>query len=98
MADQISRLDWYYHSGYYFCMKVTIKGQITIPLALRERFGLRPGTEVEFVAGQEVLQVKARKASKKTRKASDLWLAKATGSAKPGMSTDELMALTRGED
>lgn len=79
-------------------MKVTIKGQITIPVALRERFGLRPGTEVEFVAGQEALQVKARKASKKTGKASEYWLAKAAGSAKPGMSTDKIMTLTRGED
>jgi AbrB family looped-hinge helix DNA binding protein len=79
-------------------MKVTVKGQITIPLALRERFGLRPGTEVEFVAGQETLQVKARKVSKKAAKASDLWLTKAAGSAKPGMSTDQIMALTRGED
>jgi AbrB family looped-hinge helix DNA binding protein len=79
-------------------MKVTVKGQITIPLALRERFGLRPGTEVEFVAGQETLQLKARKASKKTGRASDLWLTKAAGSARPGMSTDQLMALTRGED
>lgn len=79
-------------------MKVTVKGQITIPLALRERFGLRPGTEVEFVAGQEALQVKARRASKKTGRASELWLTKAAGSAKPGMSTDQIMALTRGED
>lgn len=79
-------------------MKVTVKGQITIPLALRERFGLLPGTEVEFVAGQEALQLKARKASKKTGRTSDLWLAKAAGSAKPGMRTDEIMALTRGED
>jgi AbrB family looped-hinge helix DNA binding protein len=78
-------------------MKVTVKGQITIPLALRERFGLRPGTEVEFVAG-EALQVKARKASKKTDRASELWLTKAAGSAKTGMSTDQIMALTRGED
>lgn len=79
-------------------MKVTIKGQITIPLALRERFGLRPGTEVEFVAEQETLQLKARKASKKTAKPSDLWLAKAAGSAQPGTSTDQHMAITRGED
>jgi AbrB family looped-hinge helix DNA binding protein len=78
-------------------MKVTVKGQITIPLALRERYGLRPGTEVEFVAG-EALQVKARKASKKTDRASELWLTKAAGSAKTGMSTDQIMALTRGED
>lgn len=79
-------------------MKVTVKGQITIPVALRERFGLRPGTEVEFVAGQETLQVKARKSSHKAGRASEFWLAKAAGSAAPGKTTDEIMAMTRGED
>lgn len=78
-------------------MKVTVKGQITIPISLRERFGLNPGTEVEFVAGEGVLQVKARKRSSKSASASERWLAKAAGSAKPGVSTDEIMALTRGE-
>lgn len=79
-------------------MKVTVKGQITIPIALRERFGLRPGTEVEFVPGPETLQVKARKASRTGGRASDLWLSKAAGSAAPGKTTDEIMAMTRGED
>jgi AbrB family looped-hinge helix DNA binding protein len=79
-------------------MKITVKGQITIPIALRERFGLRPGTEVEFVATDGALQVKPRKKTKKAVSPSDHWLAKAAGSAKKGMSTDELMAITRGED
>ena len=48
------RLYWQYLTKYYFCMKVTVKGQITIPLALRERFGLHPGKEVEFFARQEL--------------------------------------------
>jgi AbrB family looped-hinge helix DNA binding protein len=29
-------------------MRVTIKGQVTVPKALRERFGITPETEVEF--------------------------------------------------
>jgi AbrB family looped-hinge helix DNA binding protein len=79
-------------------MKVTVKGQITIPLALRERFGLGPGTEVEFVATGGVLQVKPRKQASKAARPFDHWLAKAAGSAKPGMTTDEIMTITRGED
>jgi len=79
-------------------MKVTVKGQITIPISLRERFGLNPGTEVEFVASEGVLSVKPRKRKGKSASASERWLSKATGSAKPGMSTDEIIALTRGED
>ncbi|MEY3897966.1 MAG: hypothetical protein RLZZ214_3487 [Verrucomicrobiota bacterium] len=79
-------------------MKVTEKGQITIPLALRERFNLRPGTEVEFIAGQQALEIKPRASMETSRKAFDLWLSKAAGSAQPGMTTDELMAITRGEN
>jgi AbrB family looped-hinge helix DNA binding protein len=79
-------------------VKVTIKGQVTIPIALRERFGLRPGTEVEFVGTDGILQMKPRKQSRKMASAFDHWLAKAAGSARQGMTTDEIMAMTRGED
>ena len=79
-------------------MKVTIKGQVTIPLALRERFGLRPGTEVEFIASENTLQMRPRKKARKEATAFDHWLAKAAGSAKQGKTTDEIMAMTRGED
>lgn len=34
-------------------MKVTSKGQVTIPAAIRARFGLEPDTEVEFVVGDD---------------------------------------------
>jgi len=30
-------------------MRVTSKGQVTIPAGIRERFGFLPGAEVEFV-------------------------------------------------
>jgi AbrB family looped-hinge helix DNA binding protein len=29
-------------------MRVTIKGQVTVPKGLRQRFGIGPATEVEF--------------------------------------------------
>lgn len=79
-------------------MKITVKGQVTIPLAMRERFNLRPGTEVEFVAGPQTLEIKPRTSDESSRKAFDLWLSKAAGSARPGISTDEQMAITRGEN
>ena len=79
-------------------MKVTVKGQVTIPLALRERFNLRPGTEVELVAGKDALQIRPRATHDSPHKAFDLWLSKAAGSARGDLSTDELMAITRGED
>lgn len=79
-------------------MRVTIKGQITIPLALRERFNLQPGTEVEFIAGRHSLEIRPRDLAGASGKAFDLWLAKAAGSARSEVSTDQHMALTRGRD
>jgi AbrB family looped-hinge helix DNA binding protein len=78
-------------------MKVTVKGQVTIPVDLREQFGLEPGTEVEFVAHEGVLQVRPRKRAGRGTTRFDEWVAKAAGSARPGLSTDELIAETRGE-
>ena len=36
-------------------MRITSKGQVTIPQDIRERFGLLPHTEVEFVAEGDVV-------------------------------------------
>ncbi len=79
-------------------MTVTVKGQITIPQALRERFGLQPGTEVEFVAGKDALQVKPRQRGRRAATAFDAWLVKASGSATTKLTTDQIMAQTRGGD
>ncbi len=40
--------------------QMTAKGQITIPTALRERLGLRPGDVVEFVELEGALRVQKR--------------------------------------
>ena len=79
-------------------MNVTIKGQITIPQALRERFGLLPGTEVEFVAEADALRIRSRKRGQAAATAFDAWLTKAAGSASTKLTTDQIMAATRGED
>ena len=41
-------------------MRVTEKGQITIPIALRKRYGFQPNVEVEFVAEAESIRIKKR--------------------------------------
>jgi len=79
-------------------MTITVKGQITIPQALRERFGLLPGTEVEFEADVDAVRLKPRKPSKRATGAAEAWMAKAAGSAVTEMTTDEILAATRGED
>lgn len=75
-------------------MRVTSKGQVTIPAAIRERLGLLPNTEVEFVLdGRGVRLVKARPRAG-TGRAVEM-LRRLRGSATARMSTDEIMALTR---
>ena len=38
-------------------MKITSKGQVTIPQDIRHRLGLLPNTEVEFVVRGSVVQI-----------------------------------------
>ncbi len=40
--------------------KVTSKGQVTIPKDVRERLGLRPGDEIEFVEDRRGFRVQKR--------------------------------------
>ena len=77
-------------------MRITSKGQVTIPQDIRERLGFLPLSEVQFdVVGDSVRIRKAR--GKKTR--GQMLLGRLRGSApKPGLTTDQIMALTRGED
>ncbi|MDO9349952.1 MAG: AbrB/MazE/SpoVT family DNA-binding domain-containing protein [Deltaproteobacteria bacterium] len=74
-------------------MKITSKGQVTIPLEVREKMGFLPDTEVEFIiSGNTVLLKKVGSQSKRSR---DL-IARMRGKATVKMATDEIMALTRG--
>jgi AbrB family looped-hinge helix DNA binding protein len=76
-------------------MRITSKGQVTIPQDIRERYGLLPYTEVEFAIdnGNVVL----RKTNSGNRQARE-WVRRYRGTADAGMTTDEIMRLTRGED
>ena len=76
-------------------MKITSKGQVTIPQAIRERAGFLPDSEVDFeVRGNTVILCKAKKksAGRGQRIVDHL-----RGRGTVRMSTDEIMALTRGE-
>ncbi len=79
-------------------MTITAKGQVTIPQALRNRYRLRPGTQVDFVPEENGLHLVPHKARKHSDADVDAWLANAAGSASTVQTTDELMAITRGED
>ena len=73
-------------------MRVTSKGQVTIPLPIRKQMGLLPETEVEFnIEGKKVVLEKVKKKSSRGKAVVTHMKGKATS----GMSTDEIMALTR---
>ena len=76
-------------------MRITSKGQVTIPQAIREKAGLMPGAEVEFTLdGGAVRIARARPAKGPTR--GERIVAALRGAGDVRMSTDEIMALTRG--
>ena len=75
-------------------MRITSKGQVTIPEAVRKKTGLLPGTEVEFdVTNGKVVLTKARG----SRARGEGLVQAMRGKATVKMSTDEIMRLTRGE-
>ena len=73
-------------------MKVTTKGQVTIPLETRERLSIHPRTEVEFAVGGNVVKlVRARGSHVRGKRLVE----RLRGRATVRMTTDESMALTR---
>jgi AbrB family looped-hinge helix DNA binding protein len=80
-------------------MRLTTKGQVTIPLAIREKLGLMPLTEVEFdIVGETVrIRKKDNRASTSGKSRGQLMLEAMSRAPKPLLTTDEIMALTRGE-
>jgi len=76
-------------------MRITSKGQVTIPIEIRERMGLLPNTEVRFeVEGNTVRLVREERAAGSR---GERLLERMRGRATAGLSTEEIMALTRSE-
>ncbi len=76
-------------------MRVTTKGQVTIPIELRQQYGIGPGTEVEFGAEGDAIVIRKTAAETPAQRAIKELRGKGKGL---GMTTDEIMALTRGDD
>ncbi len=77
-------------------MRITSKGQVTIPADIREQAGLLPHTEVAFEYDGKVVRLVRAKAGKKPGRGAQL-LGHLRGSDDVAMSTDAIMALTRDE-
>lgn len=71
-------------------MRVTVKGQVTIPRAVRESMGIVPETEVDFI--EESGRYYLTKVNKPTLVKN---INKLRGIASVHMTTDEIMQLTR---
>ena len=74
---------------------LTVKGQVTIPKAMREHMGVAQGQEIEFVAqpNGQVLMFPAKAAVPKENP-----FLKWMGTGISGMTTEEILRETRGED
>ncbi|MDB5655750.1 MAG: AbrB family transcriptional regulator [Tardiphaga sp.] len=72
---------------------VTSKGQVTIPKPFRDQLGIGPGSQVAFrLADDGSVVIEKADGSKRPSR-----FEKFVGIAGPGPTTDELMALLRGE-
>ena len=73
-------------------MRLTSKGQVTIPQDIREKLGLLPRTEVEFEVDGDAVRVRPKR---KSSSRGDALVARMRGTATAGLTTDEIMSLTR---
>jgi AbrB family looped-hinge helix DNA binding protein len=78
-------------------VKITSKGQVTIPKAIRDGFGFMPGTEVEFV--EDNSEIRIRKVPGGSNRGKEIvdHLRNASGGSNR-LTTEEIMRMTRGED
>jgi AbrB family looped-hinge helix DNA binding protein len=75
-------------------MRITSKGQVTIPIEIREKAGFLPDTEVEFRIKGNTVTLK-RQTESPSRRPLDL-IKRMRRKATVEMTTDEILALTRG--
>lgn len=74
-------------------MRITSKGQVTIPAEIRERAGLMPYTEVAFEYDGESVRIVRVETARQRR--GERLVAHLRGRGDVAMTTDEIMALTR---
>ena len=77
-------------------MRITSKGQVTIPIEIREELGLLPHTEVVFEVEGDAMRL--RKADEQSNGRGERLVRRLRGTADVEMTTDEILALTRGDE
>jgi AbrB family looped-hinge helix DNA binding protein len=71
-------------------MKLTVKGQVTIPKHVRDRLGIKAHSEIEFIEEDGKVYIVRKTSGKSSQK-----FRKYRGVAKIKMTTEEIMKLTR---
>lgn len=78
-------------------MQITSKGQVTIPQEIRNRLGLLPHTKVEFELAGDHARIRKAQPRPGEGVRGRLALEVLRGTADGRMSTDQILALTRGK-
>ena len=79
-------------------MVLNSKGQVTIPAPLRAKYGLHAGDEIEVIEVGGALQiVRTEGAQSRGQRLTRRLRGTASGREVTGLSTDQIMALLRGE-
>lgn len=71
-------------------MKVTSKGQVTIPLEIREKLQITPSSEVEFIEDKGKVYLRKKSGIQINKKLRSL-----VGVSNVVMTTEQILALTR---
>jgi len=75
-------------------MRITSKGQVTIPQEIREKLGLLPHSEVEFSIVGRSVRIR-KKGQRMTR--GEMMVERLRGTGNRKFTTDQIMAMTRGD-
>jgi antitoxin PrlF len=81
-------------------MRMTSKGQVTIPKRVRESAGIKPGAELAVVFDDGVIKIRRAPHKPQTDVATQFegWLKRVKGVATSQVTTAEILAATRGRD
>lgn len=78
-------------------MRITTKGQVTIPIEIRKKLGLLPNSEIEFEIVGNALRIRKLQGVKARRRRGKSIVQRLRGRGSVRMSTDSILALTRGQ-
>jgi len=77
-------------------MRITSKGQVTIPMAIREKLGLLPDTEVEFELDRDCVRIRKAAGGGPRLSRGRALVEQLRGRGTRRITTDQIMRLTRG--